>query len=392
MDLNDTPERAVYRARLRGWLQENARHAPAEAPGLHVADVAGFRAWQRRLAEAGYAGIMWPREYGGQGLGPMEQAIVNAELGAAGLPGVLDMIGVGNLGPTLIAHGTAAQKERHLRPLLHAEEMWCQLFSEPAAGSDLAAVRTRAARTGDGGWRLDGQKVWTTNAQHAAFGLLLARTDPAVPKHRGLTMFVVPMRAPGVAVRPLRQIGGEAGFNEVFLDGVALGADAVVGEVGAGWSVAMTCLMYERFTLLTAIDQVGVGPDTFLGPLVGTAEVRRPDVLRRLGRLTADLYALRYTAYRALTAVDRGRVPGPEAGLGKITLIDAAMEGLLLQFELLGPESLEGPSGRLMHELQGLRSGGGTHEVLRNTIGERVLGLPAEPRADKDVPFQDLAS
>src|SRR5207248_10895349 len=198
-----------------------------------------------KLAEAGLAGITWPKELGGQGLGPIEQVTANQEIGAAGVPGILDVIGVGMLGPTIIAHGTDEQKARYLGPMLHGDEVWCQLFSEPAAGSDLAGIQSRA-REDDGGFLLNGQKVWTTNAQFASFGLLLARTDADVPKHKGLTMFVVPMDAEGATVRGLRQISGEAEFNEVFFDDVRLEPDATVGPVNGGWGVAMTTLMFER--------------------------------------------------------------------------------------------------------------------------------------------------
>src|ERR671919_1259563 len=192
MDLNDTPELAAYRAGVRSWLDEQAAEAPP------VDDVPAHREWQGKLAGAGLAAVTWPAEYGGQGLGPLHQVVVNQEIGRAGVPGVFDVIGVGMLGPTLIAHGTEDQKQRHLGPMLTADEVWCQLFSEPAAGSDLAGIQTRATRQPDGSWRLTGQKVWTTNAQHAAFGLLLARTDASASKHKGLTMFVLPMDAPGV--------------------------------------------------------------------------------------------------------------------------------------------------------------------------------------------------
>ena len=230
MDLNDTPELAEYRATVRAWLAEHA----AEAPDPRADDddaVAARRDWQRQLAEARFAAVTWPAEYGGAGLGPLHQVVVNQEIGRAGVPGIFDIIGVGMLGPTLIAHGSEEQKQRHLGPMLTADEVWCQLFSEPAAGSDLAGIQTRAEQQDDGSWRVSGQKVWTTNAQHAAFGLMLARTDADVPKHKGLTMFVLPMDAEGVTVRPLRQISGEAHFNEVFLDDVALEPDS---EVGAG--------------------------------------------------------------------------------------------------------------------------------------------------------------
>src|SRR3954453_8313113 len=211
MDLNDTPELAEYRTKVRAWLDEHKAEAPGrdDVPARREwkRQVAGAgpppparrarREWQRRLAEAGLAAVTWPADYGGQGLGPLHQVVVNQEIGRAGVPGIFDVIGVGMLGPTLIAHGDEDQKQRPLGPMLAADEVWCQLFSEPAAGSDLAGIQTRAKQADDGTWRLSGQKVWTTNAQYAAYGLLLARTDANVPKHKGLTMFIVPMDAPG---------------------------------------------------------------------------------------------------------------------------------------------------------------------------------------------------
>src|SRR5206468_10465350 len=223
VDLNDSPQQAEFRTRIRSWLEEHKAEAPPRAPtGDEDAYIQARRAWQGKLAEAGLAGITWPKELGGQGLGPIEQVTANQEIAAAGVPGILDVIGVGMLGPTIIAHGSDEQKTRYLGPMLHGDEVWCQLFSEPAAGSDLAAVQSRARQQEDGSWLLNGQKVWTTNAQFASFGLLLARTDPDVPKHKGLTMFIVPIDAPGVTVRGLRQISGEAEFNEVFFDDVPL--------------------------------------------------------------------------------------------------------------------------------------------------------------------------
>src|SRR5438552_7425586 len=225
--------------------------------------LAARRTWQGKLAEGGLAGVTWPKEFGGQGLGPIEQLICSQEIGRAKVPGILDAIGVGMLGPTIIAHGDDEQKTRYLGPMLHADEVWCQLFSEPAAGSDLAAVQSRARQQEDGSWRLSGQKVWTTNAQFASFGLLLARTDADVPKHKGLTMLIVAMDAPGVTVRGLRQISGEAEFNEVFFDDVPLAPDAAVGPVNGGWGVAMTTLMFERLTIGGGSEGMGFRADRF---------------------------------------------------------------------------------------------------------------------------------
>jgi alkylation response protein AidB-like acyl-CoA dehydrogenase len=276
--------------------------------------------------------------------------------------------------------------------MLHGDEVWCQMFSEPAAGSDLAAVQTRARQADDGSWTLNGQKVWTTNAQFAAYGLLLARTDPDVPKHKGLTMFIVPMDAPGVTVRGLRQISGEAEFNEVFFDDAQLAADAVVGGTGNGWGTALTVLMFERLTIGFGAD--GFGSPVQLAEALAADPAARADsdVRHRFGELITELLAVRYNGYRALTALARGQIPGPEAGLAKVTLVNAAVAASELATDVVGPDALlpENHFSYLTSFLPGLKSAGGTEQILRNTIGERVLGLPAEPRLDKGVPFSEL--
>jgi alkylation response protein AidB-like acyl-CoA dehydrogenase len=303
------------------------------------------------------------------------------------------VIGIGMLGPCLIAHGSEDQKTRHLGPMLHGDEVWCQLFSEPAAGSDLAGIQARARQNDDGTWTLNGQKVWTTNAQFAAYGLLLARTDPDVPKHKGLTMFIVPIQdGEGVTVRGLRQISGEAEFNEVFFDDVVLDENAVVGGVGNGWTTALTVLMFERLT-------IGFGSESFGSPArvaeaIVADEGSRSDaeVRQRLGHIITEMTAVRFTGYRALTALQRGQIPGPEAGLAKVTMVNAGIAAMDLAVDVVGPDALEpdSPFGYLTSFLPGLKSAGGTEQILRNTIGERVLGLPPEPRLDKGVPFSEL--
>jgi alkylation response protein AidB-like acyl-CoA dehydrogenase len=298
VDLNDTPEQAAYRQQVRAWLEQHSSEAPVlSGPGaLTDPDemLAARRAWQRRLAEGGLAGVTWPTEYGGQGRGPIEQVIVSQEMRRARVPGILDVIGVGMLGPTIIAHGTDEQKSRYLGPMLHGDEVWCQLFSEPAAGSDLAAVQTRARQGDDGRWTLSGQKVWTTNAQFAAYGLLLARTNPELPKHKGMTMFIVPMDAAGVTVRGLRQISGEAEFNEVFFDDVLLEDDAVVGPVDGGWGVGLTTLMYERLTIGLGSEGFGYNGARFAAALSGDeAAAADSEVRHELGELSAELEAIR---------------------------------------------------------------------------------------------------
>ena len=393
MDLNDTPEQASYRQEVRAWLEQNKAQAPPRSGSYEdTAYIDARRAWQRRLAEAGLAGVTWPLEFGGRGVGPIEHVTVNQEISRAEVPGILDVIGVGMLGPCIIAHGSEQQKTRHLGPMLHGDEVWCQMFSEPAAGSDLAAVQTRARRNEDGSWTLNGQKVWTTNAQFASFGLLLARTDADVPKHKGLTIFIVPMNADGVTVRGLRQISGEAEFNEVFFDDVVLDEDAVVGGVGNGWGTALTVLMYERLT-------IGFGSESFGSPArLGHALAADPaastdsEVRRRLGEIIAELLAVRFNGYRALTVLARGQIPGPEAGLAKVTMVNAAIAASDLGADVVGPDALDSQSdwSYLISFLPGLKSAGGTEQILRNTVGERVLGLPPEPRLDKGVPFSEL--
>jgi len=399
VDLDDTPEQAAYRAQVRSWLDEHKGEAPILTGPDAIQDedeiITARRAWQGKLAEGGLAGLTWPKEYGGQGLGPIEQVLCNQEIARAKVPGILDSIGVGMLGPTIIAHGTDEQKSRYLAPLLHGDEVWCQLFSEPAAGSDLAAVQTRARLQEDGSWRLTGQKVWTTNAQFASFGLLLARTDADVPKHKGLTMFIVPMDGEGVTIRGLRQISGEAEFNEVFFDDVALDAGAVVGGVGNGWGTALTTLMFERVTIGLGSEGMGYSSTRFAGAIAADEHARRdPEVRHRLGEIASELLAIRFTGYRTLTALQKGQIPGPEAGLAKVTLVSGAIKAGDLIADVIGPDALDvdGEWAYMISFLPGLKSAGGTEEILRNTIGERVLGLPPEPRLDKGIPFSELRS
>jgi alkylation response protein AidB-like acyl-CoA dehydrogenase len=399
VDLDDTPDQAAYRAQVRKWLEDHASEAPVLSGPDALDDegeiVAARRAWQGKLAEAGLAGVTWPKEFGGQGLGPIEQVIVGQEISRAGVPGILDAIGVGMLGPTIIAHGSDEQKARYLGPMLHGDEVWCQLFSEPAAGSDLAAVQSRARQQEDGSWRLSGQKVWTTNAQFASFGLLLARTDPDVPKHNGLTMFIVPMDAPGVTVRGLRQISGEAEFNEVFFDDVPIDGENVVGGVGNGWGTALTTLMFERVTIGLGGESMGYSTTRFANVLARNDAARLdPEVRHVLGEVASELLGVRFTGYRTLSALERGQIPGPEAGLAKITIVNGAIRAGDLIADTLGPDALaEGSEWAYMISfLPGLKSAGGTEEILRNTVGERVLGLPPAPRLDKGVPFSELRS
>jgi alkylation response protein AidB-like acyl-CoA dehydrogenase len=296
-------------------------------------------------------------------------------------------------GPAILAHGTDAQRERYLRPLLRADEVWCQLFSEPGAGSDLAAVATKAVRDG-AGWRVTGQKVWTTGAQWCDFGILLARTDPDVPKHRGLTMFLLDMKAPGVTVRPLREMTGKALFNEVFLDDVLVPDGDRVGEVGQGWSVALTVLMNERFTVAGDGSVYGAGPDALAEAvrrrLPQLADDRRPGVLQEFASCWVEALACRMTGNRMLTAIAQGRQPGPEGSTGKLAAAQLLARVADLGLRMQGDDALFGASVDGDTKWQyvatfahGAALAGGTTEIMKNILGERVLGLPQEPRPDK---------
>jgi alkylation response protein AidB-like acyl-CoA dehydrogenase len=395
MDFDDTPEEAAWRAEVRSFLEEHG----SPAAGRDVDPAAG-RAWQATLYDAGFVGVTWPVEAGGRGGTPMQQAIIDQEMARLGIPPLINLIGIGMCGPTVMVHGSDDQKRRYLRRLLRADDIWCQLFSEPAAGSDLAGLRTRAVRGEDGDWRVDGQKVWTTRAHLSDYGILLTRTDPDVPKHRGLTMFVVDMSAPGVTVRPLRQMSGGADFNEVFFDGVVIPDAERLGDVGDGWRVALTTLMSERLSLGGGGTDIGIGPEAVTRHVAAHLDALPPDrqVLARqhLGRAYVAALGSRYTGYRQLSKLSRGEFPGPEASAGKLASTRTARDLADLAVRVLGDDARVAttPDGDgLWQDLQaglpGMAIAGGTDQVLRNIIGERVLGLPAEPRADKGVTFRE---
>ena len=391
---DDGHELAAYRGEVRARIERLRPHGAGLGPaGGH--DLRAHRAWQRALADAGLIGVTWPIAHGGSGLGPAHRLVVDEELSAAGLPGVFDLIGVDIVGPTIIECGTEQQCDRYLRPLLRADEVWCQLFSEPAAGSDLAGVRTSASFESSGHWRLSGQKVWTSNAELAAFGFCLARTDDQVPKHAGLSMFIVPMDAPGMTIRPLRQISGSAHFSEVFLDDVLLAPEMVCGGVGDGWRTAITVLMHERLAVATTEHFLGLGPERFARVVADNPDAARDPVIRhRLGGIGSELLALRLSGWRQAADLADGKLPGPEGSLGKLTGVIAAASGCELVLDVLGPDALESGSEwyeRICH-LPAARSAGGTEEVLRTIVGERLLGLPPEPRLDKTAPFAKLSA
>jgi alkylation response protein AidB-like acyl-CoA dehydrogenase len=383
VDLRDTPAEATFRRELRGWLEANLpQEKKGGRGGAQRFDDPFVREWSRRLYDAGYAGLTWPEEYGGAGAPYSFQAIFYEEMAAAQAPPHVGVIGLGMAGPTIIAHGTAEQKARYLQPLLSADEIWCQGFSEPDAGSDLAAVRTRAERRGDV-YVVNGQKVWSSFAHIADFCILVTQSDPDAPRYRNLTYLIVDMHAPGVEVRPLRQITGEAEFNEIFFSDVEVPVENRLGDEGEGWNVAMTTLLHERGTLGFALSAT---LDAGVRRLVGLARERlngsdsaAGDRLReRVAHEWIELQALRYTNYRALGTYQRTGVPGPEGSGVKLRWSEANQRMTKLARELEGRDGIL-DDGWWHH--QQLRSRGntieaGTSEVLRNIVAERVLGLP----------------
>jgi alkylation response protein AidB-like acyl-CoA dehydrogenase len=409
MDFNDTPEEAAFRAEARAWLEANAKlKDPDEAGGdllgerVNPETLKQAQAWQRKKAEAGWTCITWPVEYGGRGGTAIQSVIWRQEEGNFKTPPDIFGIGIGMCGPTILTHGTDEQKAKWIPKLVSGEEIWCQLFSEPSAGTDLAGLRSSAVQDGDD-WIINGQKIWTTHAHFCDWGIIVVRHDPTAGKHAGLTYFVVDMHSSGIEVRPITQINGGTGFNEVFFTDVRIPDAYRLGAVGDGWRVAITTLMNERASI-----GAGSGSGGGIGDLMKLArEVElggRPAIEDSAVRQQlADFYVrskgVQFTGYRTLTALSRGTTPGPEASLGK--LIGAF---LVQQMSDYGIE-LSGAAGSLMDEqaspheglwqerylgIPGLRIAGGTDEVLRNIIAERVLRLPPEQRVDKNVAFKDI--
>jgi alkylation response protein AidB-like acyl-CoA dehydrogenase len=389
MDLTLSPSEEEFRDEVRTWLQENH---PGPEPEAGLDEVMAFRReWQRKLHAAGWAGISWPKEYGGRGATMIEQAIFAAEATRQEAPAPANVLGLAMGGPVVIAHGDEAQKERYLEPILTGEEIWCQGFSEPESGSDLASLKTRAVKDGDE-WVVTGQKVWTTFAQYAKWCMLVARTDPDAPKHQGLTYFLMDMEQEGVQTRPLIQITGEGEFNEVFFEEARVPDANVVGGVGNGWAVAITTLMNERAGLaFGAISQI----QNSLGRLSKLARETRLNggsaaddsyFRQRLAQLHIEVETMRLNAYRGLTKTMQSGIPGPEGSLGKWQWADINQDLTELALEI------EGAYAPLMRGAEHAVSGGawqygflrsransiegGTTDILKNIIAERVLGLP----------------
>ena len=400
MDFEDSPGEAAFRAGVRAWLAANAPPKGAGSAPEPVDESERLRRardWQARKAAAGYAAITWPQAYGGRDGTRMQEVIYRQEEARFEVPtGVFD-IGLGMCIPTLLAHGTEEQRRRHAGPALRGEEIWCQLFSEPQAGSDLAGVRTRAVRAGDG-WLMNGQKVWTSGARFSDFGLLLARSHPHRPKHDGLTMFILDMRASGVTVRPIRQLDGRAEFNEVFLDDVPVADADRIGLPGEGWKVAVTTLMHERLSVgggLGLLDQAAV-----LGLLRALHPAPAEGGESRLQDRVCDWYlesrGLQLMNAQALTALSRGATPGPEQSIAKLIAARQGQQVGAQLMDMLGEAGLLAAAGpddpwasveRAWTWGTAMRVAGGTDEILRTMLAERVLGLPPEPRPDKVGPF-----
>ena len=386
MDLTLSAGEEAFRDELRGWLDAN--HPGREPEG----DEAGFefrRAWQKKLYDAGWAGLSWPKEYGGRGASLVEQAIFNEEIVRAQAPQMANVLGLAMGGPTVIAHGTDEQKERYLLPILSAEEIWCQGFSEPDSGSDLASVKTTAVRdtrsgTGGDDWLVTGQKVWTTLAHHSKWCMLVARTDLDAPKHKGLTYFLMDMEQDAVQVRPLRQITGESEFNELFLEEARIPNENIVGGEGNGWKVAITTLMHERATLAFGL-QVAVQialrelmEQAKSSPFNGGPASQDPIIRQRLAQLYIEAEVLRLNAYRGLTAQMKYGVPGPEGSLGKWHWSEVNQSLTELAMDIAGPRA-QLDDGEWTYRFLRARANsieGGTTEILKNIVAERVLGLP----------------
>ena len=398
MDLNYSPEDRAFRAKTRDWLAANA-------PQEDLKTLAERKAWHRKLYEAGYVGMLWPREYGGWGATPMQQAIVQDEMARVGAPPPINGLGIGFIGPTIIVHGTPAQKERYLRKILTAEEIWCQLYSEPNAGSDLASLKTRAEDQGDH-FVVNGQKIWTSSGPIADWGILLARTDPKVAKHRGISCFLISMRQPGVEVRPLKQITGHSLFSEVFFTGARVEKHDLVGNLNEGWAIAQTTLGYERGA--NSLGRVTRYAIAFTQLVKAARELRRggrpliedPAVRARMGKLYAELEVQRYAGLRVLSALNRGQAPGAASSITKLSYTEFEKRYYETALEILGPwgqlmsareefeevDSSSGEPGTWATAFLWSRAGtiySGSSEVQKNIIGERVLGLPKEVRADR---------
>lgn len=401
MHIGDTPEEAAYRAEARAWLEAHATRKSDAHPGDsvdHTRDLAGHvqacRDWQRVLFDHGWAGITWPAQYGGKGASAIQAAIFNEEMAQFDVAVGTFAVSIGMVGPTLIAHGTPEQQHKHLAPILKGEEVWCQLFSEPGSGSDLASLGTRAVRDGDD-WVVNGQKVWTSLGQYADYAILLARTDGDQPKHAGITYFILDMKSSGIEVRPITQITGVQHFNETFLTDVRIPNANVVGGPNEGWKVAQTTLANER-------NFIGSGGSWSASDLVDLAQRRGcahdPHVRQRLAEAISRQETLKYLGFRMRTAMSQRRMPGPEMLTLKLAFANHWRLSAETAIGILGADAMlwgddaadENQWGQHLLSQFAIRIGGGTDEIQHNIIAERGLGLPREPMPDKDLPWRSL--
>ncbi len=399
MDLNESPEHRAYRARVRAWFEQ---HRPGRLDTLTER-----RAWHRQLYDAGFVGMGWPKAYGGHEASPIEQAIVGEEMASANVPGIINTLGIGFIGPTLIAHGTEGQKQQYLKKILTAEELWCQLYSEPDSGSDLASLKTTAVRNGDH-YVVNGQKVWSSQAKDADYAILLARTDPAAPKHKGISYFILDMHTPGIEVRPLKQITGSSEFCEEFLTDVKVPVEDRIGEEGQGWVLAQTTLGFERGgSLLARVTAHKAVLNRLIEvcktlPRNGGIAIDDPLVRQKIGRMVAEVEVLRYAGLRLLSKLEKGERPGPESSVDKLYYSEMDKRHQEWMQEILGPygQIMADPPDEVALNIVPTRDGegswaynflwsragtiySGSSEIQKNIIGERVLGLPREPRADR---------
>ena len=398
MDFNDTPAEARFREEAVTWLNENV---PTDDAFWSLSPLEQARLWQKRKYDDGWACLGWAPEFGGRGASPIEEVIWRQEETRYELPTNFFLIGQGMIGPTLMAWATADDKARYLPPLASGGEVWCQLFSEPAGGSDLAALRTRAEPDGDD-WIINGQKIWTSGAHYADYGVIVVRTDPTLPKHKGLSYFYIDMRAPGVEIKPIKQLTGDADFNEVYFTDVRVSDRQRLGEVGQGWQVALTTLMNERAAIGGGIGKMDVDLAVAIAQdveLDGQPAIDNAAVRTRIADWYVQEAGLKYTGYRSLTALSRGALPGPENSIGKLVGAPKMQAMASFLMDLLGAsgaisdETLAVKAGIIQRSYMGapgMRIAGGTDEIMANIIAERVLGLPQEPRLDKGIPFTDV--
>ena len=398
MDFNDTPEEARFREEAASWLAENA---PTDDAFRALTPLEQAKVWQKQKYDAGWACMGWAPEFGGRGASAIEEVIWRQEESQYDLPANFFLIGQGMIGPTLMAWASDEDKARFLPPLASGEEVWCQLFSEPAGGSDLAALRTRAERDGDD-WVINGQKIWTSGAHYSDYGVIVVRTDPTVPKHKGLSYVYVDMQAPGVEVKPIKQLTGDSDFNEVYFTDVRVSDSQRLGEVGQGWQVSLTTLMNERAAIGGSFGQMDVSLAMSVAEEVeidGRPALEDAAVRARIANWYVQEAGLKYTGYRSLTALSRGALPGPENSIGKLVgapkmqAMSSYLMDLLGASGAIADESLAAKAGIIQRAYMGapgLRIAGGTDEIMANIIAERVLGLPQEPRLDKGIPFNEV--